>query len=408
MAETAQSILIDKDLRPKYYDDFHCIMGSCQYNCCDDDWLIAFNKRDYLKIKHAPKSPEMEELTQKCMRRLREQAQGDRYAEFHSSEAGRCAFHTPEGLCRLQLECGEKTLPKVCRVFPRGEGAMPSGYLERTLSPGCEGVLSLLWDLPDGIEFCSDPLPQTQRKKLTMTKNNPLFLCFSVVREWCIDVLQNRRFTLPQRIFLMGMGLKELADGEEDIQRWMERVVVLPDRIDMANILPTGDSEMGMYLSSCIHTLLELSPTDSSGTPVLRVILEELTESLTDAGQLVFPLDSYRAVRTRYEERFAGRDYFMENLMVTIFFHLHLPHMTSRENLWKGYVNFCNLYAAYRFLSVMSCREGASGDRDELFRLIVFASRQLLHNRQRQGQLQDELFKNDSATLAHMAILLCG
>ena len=56
----------------------------------------------------------------------------------------------------------------------------------------------------------------------------------------------------------------------------------------------------------------------------------------------------------------------------------------------------------------MSCREGAPGDRDELFRLLVHVSRALLHSRERQVDLQDSLFQNDSATLAHMAVLLSG
>ena len=95
----------------------------------------------------------------------------------------------------------------------------------------------------------------------------------------------------------------------------------------------------------------------------------------------------------------------MENLLVTVFFHLRMPVMEDAETLWKSYVNFCNLYAFYRFMAVMSCREGG-GTQAELFRLIALASRALLHNTTRQSQLRDEFFQNDSATLAHMAILL--
>lgn len=65
-------------------------------------------------------------------------------------------------------------------------------------------------------------------------------------------------------------------------------------------------------------------------------------------------------------------------------------------------------YDDFRFMAVMSCREGSSGDRDELFRLLVFASRSLLHDHLRQTKLRDDLFQHDSATLAHMAILLSG
>ena len=124
--------------------------------------------------------------------------------------------------------------------------------------------------------------------------------------------------------------------------------------------------------------------------------------------RVTIPMAPYQAARQRYEENFKGREYFMENLMVSLFFQLSLPNLNSGEELWKSYVNFCNLYAFYRFMAVASCREGGAGDKAELFRLIVFASRGMIHNGARQTALRDELFQNDSATLAHMAILLGG
>lgn len=402
-----EKIRVDKDLRPAYYDEFHCIMGACRYNCCDDSWSITFSKGDYLKLKRAPKSPQLEELTGKCLRRIREESKF--YAEFHSSEAGRCAFHSPEGLCRLQLECGEEVLPKVCRTFPRSEGYMPSGYLERSLSPACEGVLAQLWDLPEGIGFRSDPLPKAKRKMFSVVEDNPLPYWFPVIREWCVDTLQDRRFTLPQRIFLMGMGLRELADGEEDIDRWMKRAAVLPGGVDTDNIPPTGAQELTLCLVNCVQTLLNIRAGDANQAAIKEDIEKGVgLEAGASTGNITLSQPLYQAARARFEERFAGREYFWENLMVAALFHLHMPSVSSREDLWKGYVDFCNLYAFYRFLSVMSCREGAPGDREELFRLIVFASRNILHNDPHRGKIRDELFENGSATLAHMAILLCG
>ena len=51
MAE--QTIHIETALMPMFYKDFHCIMGACQDDCCDDGWRIEFNKKDYLAIKRA-------------------------------------------------------------------------------------------------------------------------------------------------------------------------------------------------------------------------------------------------------------------------------------------------------------------------------------------------------------------
>ena len=164
-----------------------------------------------------------------------------------------------------------------------------------------------------------------------------------------------------------------------------------------------------MFLTSNLRTLNLLETTGADYAGIQSGVPRALGVTLRmDALQVTIPTAPYRAARQRYEENFKGREYFMENLMVSLFFQLNLPNLKSGEELWKSYVNFCNLYAFYRFMAVASCREGGAGDKAELFRLIVFASRGMIHNGARQTDLRDELFRNDSATLAHMAILLGG
>lgn len=407
MTEPSKRILITEDLRPAYYDEFRCLAEGCKISCCKG-WNITFNKKDYLSLKRQEGSPDLNARLEGGLRRIRKGPMAEKFYGEFNMDSGVCPLLREDGLCQLQREKGHGALPFVCRSYPRSETYTTAGYFERSLSPSCEGVLALLWELPDGIEFRSDPLPREQNRSITFSVDSPMPLWFSVVREWCVDLLQNRKLSLPQRIWMMGLGLKKLADGERDIQRWMEQAATLLSS-DVSNALPQGDRELGLYLSNCLHTLLLIQSSD----PNLRSVKDQLLEGMklefhVNTNQTTIPLAPYREARARFDERFRGRDYFMENLMVSILFHLHMPHMDSGEALWKSYVNFCNLYAMYRFLSVMSCREGAPEDRDELFRLIVFASRSLIHNASRQNQFRDELFKNDSATLAHMAILLGG
>ncbi len=407
MASAEKRILIDKDLRPAYYDNFQCLAADCRINCCKG-WRITFNKKDYLSLKRQELSPELNERLNSGLRRIRKGPLAEKYYGEFTMESGACPLLREDGLCLYQRERGQKGLPDVCRTYPRSEAYLPSGYLERSLSPSCEGVLALLWELPEGIEFYSSPLPKEQCKYMDFQEEHPLSLYFSVVREWCVDLLQNRKFTLPQRVWMMGMGLKLLADGETDIRHWMEQAVTLSNS-DAPDVFSGGDRELALFLGNCLHTLLLIRTSD----PVLRTVKNQLIKSIglehhADTNQATIPLTPYRDARARFEERFHDRDYFMENLMVSVFFLLHMPSMDSIESLWKSYVNFCDLYAMYRFLSVMSCREGVPGNREELFRLIVFGSRTLIHDGPRQDRLRDELFKNDSATLAHMAILLGG
>ncbi len=409
----ADQLPIHYDLRPAYYDRFQCLAGACRFSCCKG-WNITFNKKDYLALKRQEGSDELTANLTQNVRRIRQGPNAERfYGEFDMS-GGTCPLLREDGLCSLQLEKGHGALPEVCRVFPRTQAYSDSGYLERRLTPACEAVLELLWDLPDGVDFVADPLPKSKIRTLVMGTSGPLRLHFQELRSACIDLLQDRRRPLAQRILLMGLALKELADGEEDVDGWLARTRTLADdpETDRRLQLPDQQKTLSMFLTNNIRVMLASQSPNRELSTVLKEVLDGLGAVLTfEGGQAVnfsLPNGPYMAARARFEENFQDRAYFMENLMVSLFFNFQTPNLGSREKLWKSYVDFCNLYSFCRFMAVASCREGAAGDKAELFRMMVCASRGLMHNTPQKTKLRDEFFQNDSATLAHMAILLCG
>ncbi|MCI8762416.1 MAG: YkgJ family cysteine cluster protein [Oscillospiraceae bacterium] len=409
----ADQLPIHYDLRPAYYDRFQCLAGACRFSCCKG-WNITFNKKDYLALKRQEGSDELTANLKQNVRRIRQGPNAERfYGEFDMS-GGTCPLLREDGLCSLQLEKGHGALPEVCRVFPRTQAYSDSGYLERRLTPACEAVLELLWDLPDGVDFVADPLPKSKIRTLVMGTSGPLRLHFQELRSACIDLLQDRRRPLAQRILLMGLALKELADGEEDVDGWLARTRTLADdpETDRRLQLPDQQKTLSMFLTNNIRVMLASQSPNRELSTVLKEVLDGLGAVLTfEGGQAVnfsLPNGPYMAARARFEEDFQDRAYFMENLMVSLFFNLQVPDPVDREKLWKSYVDFCNLYSFFRFMAVASCREGAAGDKAELFRMMVCASRGLMHNTPQKTKLRDEFFQNHSATLAHMAILLCG
>lgn len=403
------SITVDRDLRPAYYDKFHCLAAGCRLSCCVG-WNIPFNKKDYLSMKRQNASPELAERLERALRRVRDGRYGESiYAEFDMPD-GVCPLLREDCLCALQAEKGPEALPLVCRTFPRREAYQPSGYLERSLSPACEGVLALLWELTEGVDFLSDPLPKEKWRALSPDGETGFCPYFADIRELCIDLLQDRRFPLPKRVWIMGMVLRELAEGEAGVPAWLARSRALAEGLASGGLPeePEQDRLLAMFLS---HNIQTLSVTNE-GNQALKELREQLLEhcgvSMNENGRVFVSVHPYRAARERFERNFGDREYFFENLMVTLLYMLNFPDPASPEALWKSYVNFCNLYGFYRFVAVMSCREGSSGDREELFRSLVFASRALLHNSARRVGLRDELFQHGSATLAHMAVLLNG
>ena len=401
-------IEINDDLRPAYYDDFRCLAAGCRYSCCKG-WRISFNKKDYLSLKRQEGSEELNARMENGLRRIRKGPLTEIHFGEFDMDSGVCPLLREDCLCALQLEKGHDALPAVCRTFPRGKTYTAAGYLERSLSPACEGVLELLWNLPEGIEFRSGPLPKGDRKVLTIHDGQPLAPFFSPIREWCVDMLQDRRYPLSDRILRMGLALRELAEGEEDLAAWLIRAQAVAGQAEPVVLQEDKDEALILLISNHYRTMTQIQSAGEDFSDIPRELVRSLGITGVDgAGYITFPVAPYRAAQARYREILGDRDYFLENLLVALFFPLHLPLLSSREELWKGYVNLCNLYSFYRFMAVMSCREGVSDVKAELFRLTVFASRSLIHNGARQSSLRDEFFQNDSATLAHMAILMSG
>lgn len=219
-----KGILINSDLRPEYYDHFHCLMQDCQLNCCKDPWRIVVGKTDYLRLKNMKASLELRERLSRSLKRIKKKNASDtHFGEFDTS-SGSCPLLNEHNMCSLQLEKGANILPKVCRLFPRFENCSAFGYFERTLSPGCEGVLELLWKLTEGIRFISDLLPESDHQ-IFVPYEKGIFQApqQQKIRSTCIDILQDRRFKLSQRILLMGILFQEIVNGETNAAHWQAK-----------------------------------------------------------------------------------------------------------------------------------------------------------------------------------------
>lgn len=423
-------------MRPAFYDKFHCLMGACQMNCCREVWRITFDKKDYFRLRNLKGSDELNSRLKKSLRRIRKgEYAGKHYAEFNM-DSGCCPMHRKDGLCLLQVEKGESVQPKVCHIFPREEKYTPFGYYEHSLSPACDGVLELLWNLPNGVDFICEPLTLEKQREPVFQTDLPFASCnLQKIRSFCIDILQDRQYPLPQRIFMMGIALKRLVDGETDIPHWqadirkfskltvqefldnfngtdhetMQSMSILNNLQVLYAIMKGSDEfhklrkDIFSALNQPMVSFLETVASDSQIT-IYKTTASGEKVPLQHSLSVDLPL--YLDIRAKYRERFGDKEYFMENLMVTLFFYLGLPAISTFEELWKSYVNFCGVYSFYQFMAVMSCRKGAAGDRAELFRIMVHTTRRVIHNSNRAECFQKELFQHNSATLAHMAVLL--
>ena len=416
MSEETIKLPICTVLIPNYYQNFHCLASECRDSCCIG-WRITFNKKDYLRLRRLDAPSELKARLEAGVRRERKaDCNGAQYGKFDlDSSKGRCPFLDPDGLCSIQRSCGHEALPYVCTSYPR-KFNYTAAAKEYTLSPSCEGVLQQLWDLPDGIEFVEELLPNAEWRTMNITPGDTLSASFTPIRALCIDILQNRSMRLSQRMIHLGIVLQRLQNEDRDYfdaELWAARQQALLVSAPVDAEIPVN---LDMFLLQNIKVLEQIGSKNTWVSEIFDSleVTHETASVPKEGGEREFQeiqniscsRSAYENALSQFQTAFADREYFFEDLMVAAALFLAFPNLNSKEELWKSYVSLCSLYSLYRFVSVSSCKQGATKER--LFHAIVMASRSTLHSRDRIDGCQEELFQHDSSTMAHMAILLGG
>ena len=178
----------DVVLQPSFYDDFACIGGACQNDCCHG-WNIDFTKEEFKNVKKKIHTDAFKEVFQDAFKFEKG------ICRIKLDEKGNCKFLNEDGLCKMYIEVGHDNMSVTCKIFPRMLTKYIDGY-ERFLSIACEKVVDLLLEQSDGIEL------EAKEIELSKLEKGHAMLYSAIVVE------QNKYLQLPQhrRCFRLRSG----------------------------------------------------------------------------------------------------------------------------------------------------------------------------------------------------------
>lgn len=105
------------EIKPTFYDSFHCVAGECPMTCCMQ-WKIAVDEGTLAKWKQLktreilPEVPENQYLSDNVVMK-------DGGNVIGLNEQGYCPFLNGEKLCGLVIKHGDSVLSRTCDTFPR-------------------------------------------------------------------------------------------------------------------------------------------------------------------------------------------------------------------------------------------------------------------------------------------------
>lgn len=408
-------------IEPNYFKDFHCIGGECKQNCCSCSWNISFNKKEYLAIKNAKKSKELQELCTYAFRRIKKSDDPNVYAQMRMTEEGNCHFLGNDGLCLLQKECGYKVLPYVCRSFPR----CYSKYLnttERYLSSGCEVVVRLLMELSDGIELTNNSdfdNKSTYYSNMVIDSpqkaNSVPYKYYWDIRTLTISIMKNRSYSVEDRLILLGIAFKHIdelisANNGDKLPAYIDGLIAAcADDKSMLDEIRNIEPKTNQNAINFANMLKAISTSLVMPKDFLKKIKSAYNinyNESTDPKRITITIDN-----TKIEKQLgflfnmiSGREYIIENFMLNTMLYLNLPFTNTSMSFWDSYIFICQIYSLMIFILAGNMTE-TSDDNDIIEAFVIF-SRCLFHNKHLREALLKHIKKEAITSLGSMVYLI--
>lgn len=345
---------------PEYYKDFKCKSGECRNSCCEG-WPVRITTKEYYHLLGIKCSVELRARLD-CALKISLEPSNESYKQISTNWLGICILHREDGLCALQLELGESSLPEVCKLYPRSTKHL-TDISNSSCSNSCEAVVELLMNLTQTLLF--------EEKDLSIVPEFVINLS-PIKNECCkksISIIQDRSLSLPERFINLG---NYLYGADIYLTR--------PDNLSFAfQLLDVFDQYFESSVSVCDYCKASQTYFDIDGNEKLSV--EDLKTIL----------EKYISASEHLDSILPNWQILFEQLIVNHMFYNNFPFTDNQEKVNDAFLSLATMYSFLRFnilgyMSDKSISENLVDYLAAMFRLIEHSNFK---------QIAFHLFKNE-------------
>ncbi len=195
---------MNKCLRPKQIDGFCCDWTRCGSSCCRE-WRISVDDVTLGKWLNLPESESKANI-------LAGVAVDGKRNKTKIREDGKCYYLREDGLCLLQHDYGAEFLADVCHEYPRVTYRLSDDFVEQSLTLTCPVAVELVLRHKEPLEFVEGEMCVGRENFVVDMRGKGLPTPKETVdvQGVGVAVLQDRRFTLDTRLFLLSVLYEEM------------------------------------------------------------------------------------------------------------------------------------------------------------------------------------------------------
>lgn len=408
-------------LVPEYFLNFKCIGPTCEDTCCKD-WGITidqstFNKYNAMKSR---KSDFSKKLKSSITKINKEESNFNTYGKFVLNEKKECPFLNEERFCEIQSKFGYELLCDTCKHYPRLYSTI-NEYAEASLTLSCPEAARVALLNPDGISFYNteisffEKLPKADYNinfEGSLLKN-----FFYDIRIFTIKLLQNRSYTIEERLGILGVIFDTVEINKDKDINLIDLLESYQSNIDnmiyknMFNSLDF-DSVKQTQLKYLVITQKVISKkVTKSDKPYFREFESFLEGSkFTPVGKYSIDdiFESYRENTTIYYKKFmAEYDYIIENYLVDLVFKSRFP-LNKSESPLSSYLNLISYFTIIRteLIGLLGFYKDEL-DINSVIYLIQGITSMINHNNEFQDTVLNSFYENKIDNIPALLLLFC-
>lgn len=357
---------------------FKCIGPNCTDTCCAG-WDINIDENTFKKYENDKGN--LKELIKGKYIKNSESDDSFNYGFMKITEDNKCPFLNENLLCEIHGKCGEENLSITCRRYPRVFNIIDNIY-----DPSCEEICSKAFLNKEKMEFIEieEELPEDflEIRRVIDTEafigSDNLIQYFWDIRIISINIMQNRNFSIEERLSLLKAFYKSLEDlkTEEnfyEIEDLLEKITEYP-----SNITQFIDSKKIIPLS-ITNNFFKIILDENLLRKVIGTRLKNLLSDLNKDQNLFNNIHKYDL--NSFDTYFKKYSYIFENYLVNQIFKDIIPFNTGgdlNESIHK-LINTYKLIKSYLILWNISSQNEIS--EKNIIYVIQALSKDLEHNK---------------------------
>lgn len=406
-----------KVLQPTYVKEFICDGNICEDNCCASKWNIFVDQKSYKKLKKI-RDKNIKEKIEKYVKRNKGDIRDEHnYAKIIANECECCTFLTEEKLCCLQIQYGLGYLPNVCKIYPRIIKAIDN-KLQKSLTLSCPLVAKIVLLNEEKItfeevEFDLENYKIISEQYYVENDKRKCFKNFSLINNFCIQLLQNREYEIEERLIILGLFIEKLDKFEQqknidDIPALIRQYTNLIISGQFKNAFVNVPSKVEIQLKLLKQIVDEKFTRGIIGERYQNSLLETLVGlDFIDDFSFENLIKKYEDIYEKYYLPYIKRKkYIFENYLINYIFQ-HLFPFGMKCSIWSNYVLLIINYSLIKMHLIGMLGFHKERFDDELaIRCIQSFVKNYEHNQMFEYFMKDIMEENEKNTMAYMTILI--